>query len=363
MNTADGVIYLCRCAVNEQIADRDIIDSLDLNEVFRESKRHMISSIVGIALSSAGVNDDNFKQAVAAAQRKIIIVEHDRLLVFQKLDEAGIWHMALKGSVIKDWYPVFAMRESSDCDILFDKDHESEVRDIMVGLGYTVEDYGRGHHDVYYKKPLTNMQMHISLFGVGYEQRFSDYYNDLKQRLVPVSAYEYSFTPEDFYVYILAHENSHFVQRGTGLRSLLDTYVILKKLDSSLDWNYIRAETAKLDLAEFEEQNRSLAEHLFGEGHLTDNDRKLLSYISSAGAYGTTENSVRNQVELYGGGLKGKTRYIFRRLFPDRIICEHNYPIFYKHKILLPFLPVYRLVNYLRSNRKRLGREWSTLFK
>ena len=363
MNAVDGVIYLCRCAVNEQTADKDIINGLDLNEVYKEAKRHMITSIVGIALQNAGVVNEDFKHAVAAAQRKTIIIDHERSLVYQKLDEAGIWHMTLKGSVIKDWYPEFGMRESADCDILFDSDYQESVRDIMTSLGFTVEDYGRGHHDVYFKKPVTNMQMHISLFGVGYEQRFSSYYDNVKERLVPVSGYEYTFAPNDFYVYIIAHENSHFVNRGSGLRALMDTFIILNKLGDVLDWDYIVGEMSKLDLLEFEQANRSLAMHLFGEGPLTEGDKQLLEYVSSSGAYGSTKIAVNNHVEKYGGGLKGKFRYIFRRIFADRTVLEHNFPFFYKHKILLPFLPIYRIIVYFKSDRKRFSQEWSALFK
>jgi hypothetical protein len=78
--------------------------------------------------------------------------------------------MALKGTVIREWYPKFGMRESSDCDVLFDRTCEEKVKGIMAGLGYEVSSYGYGHHDVYLKRPVTNMQIHVELFGVGFEK-------------------------------------------------------------------------------------------------------------------------------------------------------------------------------------------------
>lgn len=165
MNPTDGVIYLASCAVNGLTSDHDLIVSLDLDALYLASQKHMLTAIVGMALRDAGVENKNFKHAIAAAQRKAVVLNHERQMVCNSLSDAGIWHMPLKGSVLKDWYPQFGMRESADCDILFDSSRAADVKGIMEELGYSCESYGGGHHDVYHKKPLTNMQMHVELFA------------------------------------------------------------------------------------------------------------------------------------------------------------------------------------------------------
>ena len=232
----------------------------------------------------------------------------------------------------------------------------------MLGLGYDLKSYGTGHHDVYLKPPVTNMQMHVALFGTGFEKRLNDYFEGVKDRLVNKSDYELCFTPEDFYIYFLAHNHRDYSNRGTGLRSVLDTYVFLRKYREQLDWNYIDTETEKLEIGEYERQNRSLALHLFRNEPLTEEDRTMLRYLGASGVYGTLSNSVNNKVERLGGGFVGKLRYMKQRLFLPMDVVEHSFPAFYRCRLLLPLLPLYRLVKGMKDNREKLRSEW-TLFR
>ena len=69
------------------------------------------------------------------------------------------------------------------------------------------------------------------------------------------------------------------VNSGTGLRSLLDTFVYISRKGEILDWAYITGEAEKLGIAEFEVKNRNLALHLFGGEELAEADREMLDYI------------------------------------------------------------------------------------
>ena len=361
MDATEGVIYLIKCAVNEQISDYELIYSLDLDAVYTFAQKHMLTAIVGMSLRKAGVETKEFKQAIAAAQRKTILLENERRQVFNALDESHIWHMALKGCVLKDWYPRFGMRESADVDVLIDKGYEKQVKEIMVNLGFTVTAYGNGHSDNYHKAPLSNFEIHPELFGPGHREIDNQYYNNVKERLIQISDFEYVFSPNDFYVFAISHEHKHYSGGGTGLRSILDTYVMIKKL--KLDWQYIASETEKLGIKDFEEKNRSLATHLFGEGDLTEADKEMLQYVVKSGTYGTVQNAINNKVEKYGGGLIGRARYISSRILLPMDTVKRHYPMFYKYKVLLPFLPIHRLLKGIKNGRPRLSTELKTLAK
>lgn len=356
----EGVVYLCRCAVNSITPDPEKVRNYNTDHLFEVAKRHLITAMTGFALRDAGVSSPKFERAVLASMRKTFILNEEKQRVFEKLDEAGIWHMALKGTIIRDWYPKFGMRESADCDILFDRKYEEKVRDIMLELGYTVDSYGTGHHDVYLKKPVTNMQMHVELFGVGYGKRRNDYYENVIDRLEG-DGFEKYFKPEDFYIYVLDHNQHDYMYAGCGLRALLDTYVILNRFD--FNWDYIREETEKLGIREFEEENRSLALHLLTDGKLTDIDKTRLEYMIGSGVYGTVHNRVSNGIRDNGGGAKGKVNYLVRRLILPMDIVEHHFPVFYKYKVLLPFLPLYRIYRGIRIKGDRLKVELMELKK
>ena len=148
----------------------------------------------------------------------------ERAAILEKLEEAGIWYMPLKGSVLKDLYPRYGMRQMADNDILIDASRAEDVKSIMQSLGFTTECFGMSNHDIYHKPPVSNFEIHTALFGLSHEEKIYVYYRDVNSRLIKDEGKRcgWHFTPEDFYVYITAHEYKHFSGGGTGLRSFLD---------------------------------------------------------------------------------------------------------------------------------------------
>ncbi|MDO4539453.1 MAG: hypothetical protein Q4B54_14905, partial [Coriobacteriales bacterium] len=114
-------------------------------------------------------------------------------------------------------------------------------------------------------------------------------------------------------------------------------------------------------IAEFEAANRSLAQLLLSDGALTEADKDMLDYFLDSGVYGTLEHRVENAMSANGWG---KIRYALNRFFvpmskknKNYAAYEGSYPFFYKHKILLPLLPFYRTVRYMRAGRIRAEAE------
>ena len=202
------------------------------------------------------------------------------------------------------------------------------------------------------------MQMHVELFGTGFEERLNRYYANVKERLIRQEGFEYAFRPEDFYLYMLAHNHRDYSNGGTGLRSVLDTYVFLRKFEDSLDWNYIGQEAEKLEISGFEKENRELALRIFGEGELPDEDEAFFRYLVYSGTYGSIRNQVNNKMKRNGGGWKGKVLYLRDRLVLPMDVVEKAFPFFYRHKILLPLLPFYRTWKGLTKNSVKLKQEW-----
>lgn len=365
MNVAETVIYLASCAVNVTKPETDKIAGIDFEELFSFASYHVMSAVVAMALESVGVKNDQVKNAISFSVRKNTFFEASNNSVLKALEEAGIWYMPLKGAVLKNYYPRFGMREMSDHDILIDPTRAEDVKSIMESLGFTTKYFGTGNHDVYYKEPLCNFEMHRGLFGSTHEGKFYEYYSDVKNRLKKddVNNYGYHFSPEDFYVYITSHEYKHYSGGGTGLRSLLDVYVFLKKFEGKLDFEYIAGEIEKLGISEFEEKNRTLALNLFGNQEPAYGNLEMLKYIIHSGAYGNLENSVRNRLKKYGGGTQGKIKYLTAKIFPEREKIKNTYHFLSKYKALYPILVIYRLTKALLTKRREILREILILMK
>ena len=341
---AQSVIYLAGCAVKGETPDPGKITNID--DIFAVTSEHKIAAAVAIALERAGLQDARTTGAIAYALKKRLLFEQEYARIKAGLEAAGIWYMPLKGAVLQSFYPLPGMREFADYDILIDKERSGDVKNIMESLGFTTESYNSTHHDVYIKPPVLNFEIHTALFEPEIENTaIYEYYQDVQKRLTGAS-FEKQFTPEDFYLYMLSHEYKHYQNKGTGLRSLLDTYVFLKK--QSLDWDYIKEETEKLGLSDFEKANRSLACHLFDEEELTDAEQKMLGYIISSGAFGTIEHRVENQITKKGS----RRRYFLSRLTLPYDIMLQCYPILKKCPLLYPFCWTHRIVRAFFTNRK-----------
>lgn len=346
------MIYLVSCAVKEAVPDKSRVESMNLPILYAIADGHLLTAAVAFALESAGVYDAAFTQAKAKAIRKVALMDAEMASIFAKMKNAGIWYMPLKGTVLKDYYPQFGMREMADHDILFDASRADDVKAIMVEMGYDAEHFGTGNHDCYYKEPVCNFEMHRALFGAGHDTTFQEYYSNVENRLVG-DGYEKHFTPEDFYIYMLAHEYKHYSAGGTGLRSILDTYVFLSKV--SLDMDFVEEETMKLGIRDFEEGNRFLAMRLFGGGELKAADREMLEYILSSGTYGTVIHSIENKLRNNGWS---KIQYTLDRFFvpvskKNKSYADYasKYPFFYKYKIFLLLLPFYRTIRAMKAGR------------
>ena len=333
------VIYLCSCAVNGVVAEKARIEQIDFSVLYQNAQHHTLTAVVAYALAAAGVRNPAFIWAKERAIRKMTIMDAEQAKILEQLESADIWYMPMKGAVLKDLYPAYGIREMSDRDILIDADRVKDVRNIMLKLGFSTEKYEEEYHDCYYKPPVSSFEMHRHLMGPMSGKAIYSYYLDAERLLQKDTgnAYGYHLKEKDFYVFLVTHEYKHFSEKGTGLRSLLDTYVYLK--NTELDMNYVKTEINKLGIEDFELINRSLAMHLFRNEKLTDAEQTMLDYVLSCGTYGIEENLTRNLLEK-----EGKKGYFLSRLTLPYARMLEMYPILKKIPILYPFCWLHRLV-------------------
>ena len=378
--TSEQLLYLMACALQGVSAREEILADADLKQLLIMARKHSVASMVCMALEKtaifANADEATKKQWIDAknkAIRKNMLLDAERKAILHELEIEGIWYMPLKGSILKDWYPKPGMREMADNDILFDPSGREQVREIFQNRGYKTVSFGKINHDEYEKPPIYNFEMHVSLFHGMYKE-FTKQYENVKERLLPVdgTAYQFAFTPEDFYVFALAHAHKHYSHSGTGVRTLADLYVMERHLGDIMDRDEVEQKLTQLGIAEYEQHSRVLAEKLFSavrplaEIELTEDEKEMLLYYCDATTYGTVGNSVNNRLhELQEGSeditLWTKLKYCGVRLFPGREFCKYAYPFVYKHLWTMPFFWVWRIVDKGITHRRKVKQELKAL--
>ena len=362
LRNAKDLIYLVTCAVNEETPDRERVENMDLAEVYRLSREHMLTAAVAFALEKATPLPHAFDQAMKKAIRKLTLFELERIAITKEFEKAGIWYLPMKGILLKNDYPKSAMREMNDNDILVDSLRMKDVRTIMEGLGYTCEVFDLWHHDVYSKPPTLEFEMHRSLFEDEVMPLFAEYFADIISK-ADQNGFEYRLSNEDFYLYVLCHTYKHYTHGGTGLRSLLDVYVFLRA-HPDLNREYLDAGLQKLGITDFEEKLHCLSQKVFTGAELNQQEQKMLDYLILSGCTGTYENREYHLWEKNLGGddsKESKRRFIKSRIFISGEDLEKHYPFVAKHKALYPLLLIYRPIKGVITHPKGILTEYKKI--
>ena len=354
--------HLIRCSLNDQ-TPVELSGSVSWDGVFQQSRWQSVEnlafhSVKKLQNKPEGRIFDLWQELSNKSLVKEVSFNVEREKMLSMFEKQGIKYLPLKGIILKDYYPVSGMRIMADNDILYDKERQEEVLSIMRSLGYSCKSL-IGNHDVYYKKPILNFELHRSL--MAQTSPYYEYFEKAWDRAIKdeENDYGYHMNHEDFYIYLVVHFYKHYEVGGSGIRSITDLYVFLKKFSSQLDFFYINAQLDFLGLKEFEDKMSSLAFHIYEDKELSSDEEEELAYLLQSGVYGSIENAVNNimkERENVESLRFAKIHYLWKRLIPDMDFMKSRNPILNKYPVLYPFLCITRMFNVF-SNRATIKSE------
>lgn len=319
---------------------------IDHAALFDFSKSHSVENIVGIALRKLNMMPQQYENAYAKAYKislaREATQEFETQDIMQELESRGIKHMLLKGSVMKHLYPSPDLRSMCDVDILYDTAYKDDLEEIMTERGYTLsETSGTGKVNVsFVRPPFMNIEFHGVLIDKDIPL-YNSYFGTDFEHTVSDEGCRVKYPDEDFFVFMAAHLAKHYFNGGTGLRSLADIWLYLRK-KPGLDMDKVRAKLKEIELDEFTNIIIGVNGVLFDGNEPTAEQSEIIDYIFHSGTYGTQAHKATDNMED-----SGKTAFLFRRIFPGRAFMAINYPAVGKCVLLLPIFWVVRLLRVL----------------
>jgi hypothetical protein len=343
---------------------------LNMERLYKLAVRHSVANMACYALCRLETlpAPENMKPFLLARSRGIAKEARQELevgLILSALEEKQIKCMPLKGYIIKNLYPQPDMRMMADVDILMEASQLEKAGQIMSSLGYTAEHIG-GNHDVYYKRPVMNIELHRALFAKS-NTVFHNYFGTGWERARPTvgSSYRYEMSKEDFYIYLLAHMAKHYRGGGTGIRSVMDVWVYTRHYKEQLDWSYINTELEKAGLSDFAQSIKSLAEQWFGETSAREINQDMGAFILANGTYGTSRNAAMNRFlqgkKDHDSFTMAKVKYSLRILFPNLQHMTIQFPMLDKLPFLLPVCWAVRGMRTVLFRRESLKRNLNNI--
>lgn len=336
----------------------------NLSAVFQVAQKHHMTALTAIALQHAGFGDEKYKTALAKAQRKAILQKHKYQIISDILSKKAIPHLPLKGFYLSELYPYFWLREMSDIDFYIPASDYEALRTIMEENGYLCTHYAQGNEDVYYKKPIFLIEMHRSLFDGERFANIQSYFEGKSYHISENNPMLIEMTCEENYIYLTAHAYMHYSSAGTGLRTLMDTYLFLRRYAVSMDFDFVQNELKQIGIAEFEQMQRNLAlkflhPNLLNEAEVSDLDVYIFS-----GTYGTKTRYIKSKVTRWRTAHPEGTKKQYlkdRLLLTDDMLRSH--PFYAKHPFLKPLLGIARPVKAIITKPKDILKELSALKK
>lgn len=346
MNINKALISLLRFAVCGGEPDKKLIDSLDdenLKQIYYLANKHDMAHIVSKALSDLGVSLGGEVGGMFIEKQMMAIYryeqsKHELSAICRTLEKNKIKFIALKGSVIRDYYPEPWMRTSCDIDILVHKsDLKKAVKCLEDNLKYVYKE--KSPHDVSLYSPSgMHLELHHKLEDGVQDRLFEKLLENVYNYTEVAEGYQYklNMTADMFYYFHIAHMAKHFTSGGCGIKPFLDLW-ILEHIAGYKPEDAMQL-LEKGGLVKFAERMRKLARVWFSGEEEDEVSSQLEEYILTGGVYG---NSV-NRMSVTQSKKRGKVRYIFRKIFLPYKTIKLYYTVLEKHKWLLPFCEIHR---------------------
>lgn len=330
----------------------ELPENADCEQIFTLAEYHGVANLAYYGIEKLAKKPDGalVKKWAQVRDREIMrdVIQGAELeQITARLSAEGIRFITLKGTILKSMYPQSDFRTMGDIDILVDEENLKKAGDILLSMGYEANLLDHTNHDVYYKQPVMNVEIHHELFTATRDS-FASIFENIWDKAELVTGTRYKLQPNYCFAFVMAHAMGHYKWGGTGIRSFMDLYIYRQKAGGMLDMQLIRGLFEGINEAELFDSFLELSDIWFDGKEPAEKHYKMAEYILRGGTYGTFENQVISRMEG-----KSKAAFLLERFFPSLAYMQDSFPILKKAPVLLPLFWIVRMVKGATVNRKQ----------
>ncbi|MGN0806831.1 MAG: nucleotidyltransferase family protein [Candidatus Coproplasma sp.] len=298
---------------------------------------------------------DEVTQIYFTALKRDLIQQTERAAIEAQFEKEQVPFLALKGMVMKSFYPQTHLRTMGDMDYLIPPESFSKACKILHEQGYKAEENCE-HHLGFTKPPIMLIELHRLL--ITQDDMGRALLENVLTRCTPKqgSSFALEMTDEDFYLHLMLHLIKHYVYGGTGLRSFIDVYIYLKA-KPNLDRDYLSAAFEQTVYADVIALVERFAIDLFDGNPLDEEEKEMCERVIMSGTYGVISNTSEKELAQSGNST---FKIVMRKLFPTVRTMKGWYPILGKGAgiMLLPVFYIWHPVSRVfRVNSYRRTKE------
>lgn len=330
----------------------------DFKKIHKLSEIHKVTSLVApsvIASEYAAEDIKNvFKKELFRCAARHTAQEKEAQELSELFIASGIKYCFLKGSKISKYYDNPDMRFMLDMDVFVEPEKAEDVKKILEDRGYVYDNYEDAKDAGYVKKPFLNFELHKEL-KYDYDKGYNYYKGAFERMVISEDGCTMNMTNEDFYVYILSHAAHHFESAGTGMKTIVDHFYLLKKLKPLCEVEVLNKALEETGLTIFNQRMDRLVQCWFSGAEPDENMKEVTDYIILSGVFGTQTNYYLSGI-IRGDYTEKKSSYFLTRVFLPMKLMKKRYPILHKAPFLLPIMWVIRILSAF-GNREKYSQE------
>lgn len=366
-NEYDCLIYLIKCAIHSAEPE-SIPENIAFEKVLALGIENEVANFAFEAVKKMKkpFSPDVMKlweQEYWKGVKRDITQSKIREEVLGILHSNGIYTLELQGTVVKKYYPESHLRMMSDIDLIIPKEKLNEAEEVMRSIGYEVSRSDESE-TVAFKNQFC-VELHTDFFSEE-----STVNNSLKE------PFSYATLNDDFNAYVsdtvfylfhLLHTIKHSLNRGAGIRRIIDLYYLENAMKGKVDREYIDNALKEYGFYEQKEKLLKVKEHWFGDesdseyGDISDFEEE----VKISGKHGTKSLHYKHKFEREKKSGKHfvKLRYLLSFVFPSKEAIYEDYPFCKKHRypLLLCFIHRFNCIVFNRKKWKNVRRIFDRL--
>lgn len=317
------------------------------------------------------------------------------LAVYEKLCNAGLKPLVVKGLVCRNLYEKPDYRISADEDLLLEREDFWICDRILRQEGFQRPEPDKQHmpDEIPYinRQNGVYIELHFALFEEGaaayghFNREFVQVFE--KSTCMEISGKRiWTLCPTDHLFYLICHSLKHFMHSGFGIRQVCDMVLMAEHCGEEISRQELGKRLERLHMQEYWEALEQIGEKYLGLSGVRAFDPEsrrgketdciaLLQDLLEGGIYGDSSTDRCHSANItLAAAAEGRVDMkvsLKASLFPDKGYMKEHFPVLNKFPRLL--IPVYmlRICRYIKNHRKgmpgqnslRLGRKRMKLLR
>lgn len=292
------------------------------------------------------------------------------LNIYQKLLDANLKPLVIKGLICRQLYPQNDYRCSSDEDIWVKPEDFNACFQVLIDNNFRctnkqliTDDFLNMVQTINFTNNILTIEVHINPFGTldNLHKQMNSYFKNVFDDSIIIKVENqiiYTLNPTKHYLFLIIHLYKHFISAGVGIRQVLDILIFYQKYQKDIDNNKIKTILKALHINNLYDAIMQIGKQYLGFNLIPNNQTiknidKLTDNLIENGCFGTNNlNQIYSSIYTTAATRNqdsSAVKNIVTILFPPVKQLSIRYPKLKEKPSLYFWFTLKRICNFFKK--------------